>query len=342
MAETTPTAKCLVAPFAYPGGKRRVVDMVWSRFGDVDNYVEPFCGSAAMLLGAPPGKRYEIINDLNGFIVNFWRAVKADPEAVARWADYPVSELDLNSRHGWLFARADRLTWCLEDPDFFDAKIAGWWVWGMCCVPNGFCCQKGNTVLEQGVHFGTVDDLRGFNRRMPDLRGDHAIGLSKSEITDGVSRTDFIRQWIRELSCRLRDVKIACGDWVRILRQPYTTKIGLTAIFFDPPYSAPGVNRAIYMHFDDVAIEVAKWCAENGDNPKLRIALCGYEGEHNMPEGWTCVGWHDDRPDRHKLKGKSIRERIWFSPHCLPGRTVTRELFDAVEENEATAEAEHD
>ena len=43
----------LVAPFPYFGGKRKVAPAVWSRFGEVRNYVEPFCGSAAMLLGAP-------------------------------------------------------------------------------------------------------------------------------------------------------------------------------------------------------------------------------------------------------------------------------------------------
>lgn len=43
----------LKAPFPYFGGKRRAVDVVWPCFGTVDNYVEPFCGSVAMLLGAP-------------------------------------------------------------------------------------------------------------------------------------------------------------------------------------------------------------------------------------------------------------------------------------------------
>lgn len=41
------------APFPYFGGKSRVADLVWSRFGDVKNYVEPFCGSCAVLLKRP-------------------------------------------------------------------------------------------------------------------------------------------------------------------------------------------------------------------------------------------------------------------------------------------------
>lgn len=39
----------LKAPFPWFGGKSRVAPQVWERFGDVDNYVEPFAGSLAVL-----------------------------------------------------------------------------------------------------------------------------------------------------------------------------------------------------------------------------------------------------------------------------------------------------
>jgi len=58
----------------------------------------------------------------------------------------------------------------------------------------------------------------------------------------------------------------------------------------------------------------------DGDDPRMRIALCGYEGEHKMPDSWTCHAWKarggygsqsaDGNENPHK-------ERIWFSPHCL-------------------------
>ena len=41
------------APFPYFGGKSRIAHLVWERFGDVPNYVEPFAGSLAVLLGRP-------------------------------------------------------------------------------------------------------------------------------------------------------------------------------------------------------------------------------------------------------------------------------------------------
>lgn len=54
---------------------------------------------------------------------------------------------------------------------------------------------------------------------------------------------------------------------------------------------------------------------------KSRIALCGYEGEHEMPPEWDCAVWKaaggysmqgDGQGKRNRL-----RERIWFSPACV-------------------------
>ena len=68
-------------------------------------YVEPFAGSLACLLARPdgPGQR-EIVCDLDGGISNFWRAVEAEPDLVAAWADYPTFHADLTARHKWLRA----------------------------------------------------------------------------------------------------------------------------------------------------------------------------------------------------------------------------------------------
>ena len=43
----------LKSPFPYFGGKRKVADEIWRRFGAVANYVEPFFGSGAVLLARP-------------------------------------------------------------------------------------------------------------------------------------------------------------------------------------------------------------------------------------------------------------------------------------------------
>jgi hypothetical protein len=43
----------MFSPFPYFGSKRSIADDVWKRLGSPTQYIEPFCGSAAMLLAAP-------------------------------------------------------------------------------------------------------------------------------------------------------------------------------------------------------------------------------------------------------------------------------------------------
>jgi hypothetical protein len=115
------------APFPWFGGKSKAAPLIWERFGPVDNFVDPFCGSLAVLLGCPYAVPIVTLNDADGFVSNFWRAVAADPAAVAVWLDWPVNEIDLFARHVWLVERAADLARRLEtDPAYYDAKIAGW------------------------------------------------------------------------------------------------------------------------------------------------------------------------------------------------------------------------
>jgi hypothetical protein len=66
---------------------------------------------------------------------------------------------------------------------------------------------------------------------------------------------------------------------------------------------------------------------EHGDDPDLRIALCGYEGEHEMPPSWTCHAWKAARGYAAADNENRALERIWFSPHCLPLETAQGSLF---------------
>lgn len=180
----------LVAPFPYFGGKRAVAEEVWSRLGDVANYVEPFCGSAAVLLARPHPPKTETINDKDGFICNFWRAVKWAPEETAEWADWPVSEHDKHARHYWLVTEGRRiLAAILGDPGAYHAQIAGWWCWGACSwIAGGWCSGEGpwrwdgerwaDDAREAGIHVKLPhvgDAGRGINRQLPHV-GDAGMG----------------------------------------------------------------------------------------------------------------------------------------------------------------------
>src|ERR1035438_10787548 len=98
----------LKAPFPWFGGKSRVADIVWDRFGDVPNYCEPFFGSGAVFLNRPHAPCAETINDLDCMVANVWRAIQQDPNAVGYHADNPVNEADQHARHLWLCRSEER------------------------------------------------------------------------------------------------------------------------------------------------------------------------------------------------------------------------------------------
>ena len=307
------------APFPWFGGKSRVAAEVWARFGDVPNYVEPFAGSLAVLLGRPSIHRgkIETVNDIDGFIANFWRAVASDPEGVAHNADWPVNENDVHARHIWLVNQRAHLEARLNgDPDFYDAKIAGWWAWGAnAYIGSGWCSGDGPWRVVDGLlHLG--DAGQGINKKIPHL-GDAGQG----------ARHAFILGWFEQLSKRLRDVRVASGDWSRVVTESVTTRHGMTGLLLDPPYGDEVEQTRVYATDDsDVSAQVRQWCIENGNNRLLRIALCGYQGEGHdalLDYGWTSHAWRaaggygagrggNGEANRHK-------ERIYFSPACLAG-----------------------
>ena len=320
----------LQAPFPYFGGKSRIAPQVWERFGDVRNYVEPFMGSLAMLLNRPePFDGTETVNDACGFLSNFWRAVQADPEAVANYASWPVNENDLSARHAWLTVQRDDITRLLEgDPEWHDAKIAGWWVWGACCwIGNGWCSGKGPwRVVEDDEGAKRLvkdsgDAGRGVNRHLPHL-GDAGRGVNR--------QAKPLVEWFAALSNRLRRVRVCCGDWTRVCGPTPTVKMGLTAVFLDPPYAdTAGRDANCYGATDSltVAHDVRRWALEHGDDPRMRIALCGYDGEHVMPESWECLAWnaaggYGSQSTEHD-NPNAKRERVWFSPHCVKPHVET-------------------
>ena len=323
----------LKAPFPWFGGKSRVADIVWERFGNVPNYVEPFAGSLSVLLARPHEPNTETVNDLDGFIANFWRATKHNPDAVAEAADNPVNECDLHARHVWLVEQkhtlADRLC---ADPDWYDAKIAGWWCWGICCwIGSGWCSGDGpwQSVEVDGarqlVHLGGGQGVKrqrvelcrgqGVNRQLVDLRGGRGVNRKRVGLFD----------WFQDLADRLRNVRVCQGDWARVCGPTPTVKMGTTGVFLDPPYSAEAERAKLYTEEDfSVAHDVCAWAIEHGDDDRYRIALCGYEGEHEMPDDWECVEWKAKGGYGSQGEGRgrdnAHRERIWFSPHCLGAR----------------------
>lgn len=149
-----------------------------------------------MLLLRPDEPKIETVNDIHHFIANAWRAIQKDPEGVARWADGPVNEDDLHSRHRWLlYSRKARVAMARvrAEPEYFNAKIAGWWIHGACMwIGSGWCETQQLPHMSntgQGVNSLTqklphMDESRGIIGRQfadaethgaPELQGSRGV-----------------------------------------------------------------------------------------------------------------------------------------------------------------------
>ena len=388
------------APFPWFGGKSKAAPLVWSLLGDVDHYVEPFFGSGAVLLNRPhPCNRAyysETVNDLDGFVVNAWRAIQWHPEETAAAASWPVTEADKTARQAYLLRWRDEkvLDLLAGSPEWCDPKMAGWWLWSVCCQIGAFSgdgawiadpvsgrlIKQGRAPREPGItrnrpeltsngrgvnrpgtrepgvvrnlpHLG--NDGQGVNhagtrepgvvRSLPHLgdngRGVNHAGTREPGVLSDDSANEFhqmtmpeLIRWFQWLSARLRHVRIINGDWQRAITTGvlWTLPVrqgGHVGLFLDPPYDNDVRSGGLYQNDDgSVASACRTWCIENGNNPKNRIVLAGYDTEHQELEqhGWTVHEWFTSgfltggmgnvsKNGTHQQH----RERLWASPHCL-------------------------
>lgn len=73
------------------GGKRRLADKLIPLFPPHECYVEVFCGGAALYFLRPVPARTEVINDINGELINLYRVVQHHKEEFARQFEWAIT-----------------------------------------------------------------------------------------------------------------------------------------------------------------------------------------------------------------------------------------------------------
>jgi site-specific DNA-adenine methylase len=275
--------KQLKPPFSYFGAKTRTIDQVWGAFGNPEIYVEPFCGGLGNLLGNPRPCTVEIVNDLDYMLINMWRALIDDCEAVWDIATTIPEELTLRQAHEYLSDEKtkqevlDKLKLGIRS---YHIEAAGWWLYR----------QSNSIGLDMSCSMirGTNAGVKALYKRNPEYR--------------------------KQLVERLRYVQVMHGDWKRCVTNAVLTISKKHAIFFDPPY---GVGQATYENNQTKTIleDVWNWSIEHSKNINTKIIICQYD-LIDIPEGWTAhegKGYgtgHIRNNDNHK------REMMYFSPGC--------------------------
>jgi DNA adenine methylase len=86
----------LRSPLRWVGGKYRVREKIIAKFPPHVCYVELFSGAAWVLFGKPPEtSKSEVLNDLDGELINFWRVVKHRPAEFTEAASWLLASREL-------------------------------------------------------------------------------------------------------------------------------------------------------------------------------------------------------------------------------------------------------
>lgn len=93
---------------AWVGGKKALRDEILARFPrNYKRYIEVFGGAGWVLFLKPPGNDFEVFNDFNGNLVNLYRCVREQPEALRNELRYMLnSRLDFEYMKGMLHSQA--------------------------------------------------------------------------------------------------------------------------------------------------------------------------------------------------------------------------------------------
>lgn len=235
----------------YHGGKWRIAKWIISHIPPHRVYVEPFCGAASVLLRKPPAPT-EVINDLNGRLINVF-AVMRSPEK----AEILCHKLKFTpcSRAVYLEAREQ------SPDDIEDARrmiILGHQSFGSCGASGG--------------------KMSGWRR-----------GIRKDRETSSAQEWSNIYTYVGEWCERLRKVFIESEPAIKIIESWDSDE---TVFYVDPPYIAstrhgPGNTGYAHEMTDDDHIELA----EQLHNTKGFVILSGYNSSlyNELYSGWLKI-----------------------------------------------------
>jgi DNA adenine methylase len=140
----------MIGPLPYIGGKNRLATKIIALLPKHTTYIEPFAGGAQVFFHKPPSK-VEVLNDLNGEIVNFFRVCQWHHDELIRYLKYCLMSRKLFS-----------VLAATNPESLTDVQRAG----------RFFYLQKnafGGLVLKQNYHYTVVHGPNYNLKRIPEI-----------------------------------------------------------------------------------------------------------------------------------------------------------------------------
>ena len=237
--------------FGWYGGKFSHLDWLLPLLPPSHHYVEPFGGSAAVLLNRPPSP-VETYNDLDGELVNFFRVLRDEPGAL-------VEAIGLTP-----FARAE-----------FEAALAP-------AAPGTSDRERARRFFIRARQART-----GLAQTASQGRWAFCRGTSRAGMSGAVSRWLGSADGLSEIAGRLLRVQIENRPALEVIARYDSPG---TLFYCDPPYvpSTRGDPRAYGFEMDEVS---HRRLAEALGRCRGRAAVSGYECDlmDSLYAGWQRV-----------------------------------------------------
>lgn len=188
----------VLSAFPWFGGKTNMAAWIAGKLPDHLTYVEPFGGSAAVLLNKERSHT-EVYNDKDGDVVHFFRVAREMPDELAEW---------------------------VRTVPYAESQYHEWWrdFYGDGTRPDDDIRRAGQWVFLRYTNFsGHVATKRGFRR---DSKNDPKGGRESHNWTNVPDR-------IRRIADRLQGVTILDEDYQVTIGRYDTPE---TVFYLDPPY----------------------------------------------------------------------------------------------------------
>ncbi len=265
----------------YPGSKGRVANWIVGHIPPHDFYVEPFFGSGAVLFAKPRSKA-EVVNDLDGNVVNFFRVCRDAPEELAR---------------------ALYLTPCSRS-EYEEIQE----------IHAGQPMNMTGQPLEDARRFA-IRCIQGAGTRIGQRTG------WKKETNSIVSNTarswSYLPDKIAPVAERLRGVAIENMDALELIQKHNTSN---TLLYCDPPYLGSTRGGSIY-RFEMRGEELHRKLLQVLMEHKGPVILSGYENDlYNKI--LLAAGWNKDSKEAYVQGGGHRTETIWFNFEYEPEKTM--------------------
>ena len=264
----------------YFGGKWQLRHWIISHFPSLQFYAEPFAGAASVLLAKEPASGGEMLNDLNGDLINLFRVMKDESQAQKlreklKWTPYAHSE--------WMEARKDSTTnpvtraQNLLVRSFMSIQVAG------------------TTSSGSGFRMGNVD------LRRVDRSGKKTFRNCARDWENWKTELEAIHQRLSQVMIYQRDAL----DFISLMDSPNCL------LYIDPPYHHRTRSQTRYtVEFTEHEKLVSRLL-----DCSAKIIISGYDCQASRPleeAGWERI----EKPYRANMSKRRRTEILWRSPNC--------------------------